>query len=57
MLCFYTDVFKLLLIFKEYMPERIRKVEKRLEENPYDIDSWNTLVRDAQVMHVLFLQS
>jgi len=39
------------------MPERIRKVEKRLEENPYDIDSWNTLVRDAQVMHALFLQS
>lgn len=34
---------------QEYVPERIRKVEKRLEENQFDIDAWNTLIRDAQV--------
>nr|CAB3234132.1 cleavage stimulation factor subunit 3 [Phallusia mammillata] len=36
----------------ESLPERIRKVERRLEENAYDIDAWNTLIRDAQMQNI-----
>ncbi|XP_039254764.1 cleavage stimulation factor subunit 3-like isoform X1 [Styela clava] len=32
----------------EYVPERIRKIEKKLETSPYDVESWNSLIREAQ---------
>lgn len=33
----------------EYIPEKVKKAEKKLEENPYDLDAWSILIREAQV--------
>jgi cleavage stimulation factor subunit 3 len=33
----------------EYVPEKVKKAEKKLEENPYDLDAWSILIREAQV--------
>ena len=38
---------------KDYVPIKIRKLEQRLEENEYDMEAWNSLIRDAQVFYVL----
>uniref|UniRef100_T1J5R7 Cleavage stimulation factor subunit 3 n=1 Tax=Strigamia maritima TaxID=126957 RepID=T1J5R7_STRMM len=37
-------------IFQEqsYLPDKLKKAEKRLEENPYDVDAWSMIIRDAQ---------
>nr|XP_020012933.1 cleavage stimulation factor subunit 3 isoform X2 [Castor canadensis] len=32
----------------EYVPEKVKKAEKKLEENPYDLDAWSILIREAQ---------
>uniref|UniRef100_A0A672SYF6 Cleavage stimulation factor subunit 3 n=1 Tax=Sinocyclocheilus grahami TaxID=75366 RepID=A0A672SYF6_SINGR len=32
----------------EYIPEKVKKAEKKLEENPYDLDAWSILIREAQ---------
>ena len=41
----------LLCVFQaaEYVPEKVKKAEKKLEENPYDLDAWSILIREAQV--------
>ncbi|XP_067120911.1 cleavage stimulation factor subunit 3 isoform X1 [Centruroides vittatus] len=31
-----------------YIPDRVKKAEKRLEQNIYDVEAWSVLVRDAQ---------
>uniref|UniRef100_A0AAR2IQ50 Cleavage stimulation factor subunit 3 n=1 Tax=Pygocentrus nattereri TaxID=42514 RepID=A0AAR2IQ50_PYGNA len=33
----------------EYIPEKVKKAEKKLEENPYDLDAWSILIREAQI--------
>ena len=33
----------------DYVPEKVKKAEKKLEENPYDLDAWSILIREAQV--------
>ncbi len=33
----------------EYIPEKVKKAEKKLEENPSDLDAWSILIREAQV--------
>ncbi|KAM9301720.1 cleavage stimulation factor subunit 3-like [Gastrophryne carolinensis] len=33
----------------EYVPEKVKKAEKKLEDNPYDLDAWSILIREAQV--------
>uniref|UniRef100_A0A8C1HGW0 Cleavage stimulation factor subunit 3 n=1 Tax=Cyprinus carpio carpio TaxID=630221 RepID=A0A8C1HGW0_CYPCA len=33
----------------EYIPEKVKKAEKKLEENPYDLDAWSILIREAQL--------
>ncbi|XP_032450976.1 cleavage stimulation factor subunit 3-like [Lynx canadensis] len=37
------------LLAAEYVPEKVKKAEKKLEENPYDLDAWSILIREAQV--------
>uniref|UniRef100_A0A6I8SZV7 Cleavage stimulation factor subunit 3 n=1 Tax=Xenopus tropicalis TaxID=8364 RepID=A0A6I8SZV7_XENTR len=32
----------------EYVPEKVKKAEKKLEDNPYDLDAWSILIREAQ---------
>uniref|UniRef100_A0A6I8SHI8 Cleavage stimulation factor subunit 3 n=1 Tax=Xenopus tropicalis TaxID=8364 RepID=A0A6I8SHI8_XENTR len=32
----------------EYAPEKVKKAEKKLEDNPYDLDAWSILIREAQ---------
>lgn len=32
-----------------FINDRIKKAEKRLEQNPYDVEAWSIIVRDAQV--------
>ncbi|XP_051953719.1 cleavage stimulation factor subunit 3 [Xyrauchen texanus] len=32
----------------EYIPEKVKKAEKKLEENLYDLDAWSILIREAQ---------
>uniref|UniRef100_A0A4X2LHM5 Suppressor of forked domain-containing protein n=1 Tax=Vombatus ursinus TaxID=29139 RepID=A0A4X2LHM5_VOMUR len=32
----------------EYVPEKVKKAEKKLEKNPYDIDAWSILIQEAQ---------
>uniref|UniRef100_A0A8C5AWP6 Cleavage stimulation factor, 3' pre-RNA, subunit 3 n=1 Tax=Gadus morhua TaxID=8049 RepID=A0A8C5AWP6_GADMO len=32
----------------DYVPEKVKKAEKKLEENPYDLDAWSILIREAQ---------
>ena len=39
----------LLQAASEYIPEKVKKAEKKLEENPYDLDAWSILIREAQV--------
>uniref|UniRef100_A0A8C6NQ50 Cleavage stimulation factor subunit 3 n=1 Tax=Nothobranchius furzeri TaxID=105023 RepID=A0A8C6NQ50_NOTFU len=36
------------LLAAEYIPEKVKKAEKKLEENPYDLDAWSILIREAQ---------
>uniref|UniRef100_A0AAZ3NR51 Cleavage stimulation factor subunit 3 n=1 Tax=Oncorhynchus tshawytscha TaxID=74940 RepID=A0AAZ3NR51_ONCTS len=36
------------LFAAEYIPEKVKKAEKKLEENPYDLDAWSILIREAQ---------
>ncbi|KAG8193841.1 hypothetical protein JTE90_029573 [Oedothorax gibbosus] len=31
-----------------FINDRIKKAEKRLEQNPYDVEAWSIIVRDAQ---------
>lgn len=32
----------------EYVPEKVKKAEEKLEENPYDLDIWIILIWEAQ---------
>uniref|UniRef100_UPI00358F54D8 cleavage stimulation factor subunit 3 isoform X2 n=1 Tax=Myxine glutinosa TaxID=7769 RepID=UPI00358F54D8 len=32
----------------EYVPEKVKKAEKKLEDNDFDIDAWSILIREAQ---------
>uniref|UniRef100_A0A803KET3 Suppressor of forked domain-containing protein n=1 Tax=Xenopus tropicalis TaxID=8364 RepID=A0A803KET3_XENTR len=32
----------------EYAPEKVKKAGKKLEDNPYDLDAWSILIREAQ---------
>lgn len=41
--------FVVLQAAPEYIPEKVKKAEKKLEENPYDLDAWSILIREAQV--------
>lgn len=41
--------FFFLIQAAEYVPEKVKKAEKKLEENPYDLDAWSILIREAQV--------
>ncbi|GAB6030297.1 Cleavage stimulation factor subunit 3 [Chamberlinius hualienensis] len=34
------------------VPDKVRKAEKKLEENQYDMDAWSVLVRDAQTKKI-----
>ncbi|XP_022256823.1 cleavage stimulation factor subunit 3-like [Limulus polyphemus] len=31
-----------------YIPDRVKKAEKHLEDNQYDVDAWSVLIRDVQ---------
>lgn len=33
---------------QEYVPEKVKKAERKLEDNPYDIEAWSVLIREAQ---------
>ncbi|KAG8541024.1 hypothetical protein GDO81_029857 [Engystomops pustulosus] len=60
----YTDITKSIELFQsnndgryiedpiiqaaEYVPEKVKKAEKKLEDNPYDLDAWSILIREAQ---------
>ncbi|XP_051824428.1 cleavage stimulation factor subunit 3-like [Antechinus flavipes] len=35
-------------VVAEYVPEKVKKAEKKLEENPYDLSAWSILIREAQ---------
>uniref|UniRef100_A0A665VCK2 Cleavage stimulation factor subunit 3 n=1 Tax=Echeneis naucrates TaxID=173247 RepID=A0A665VCK2_ECHNA len=41
----------------EYIPEKVKKAEKKLEENPYDLDAWSILIREAQRLIYVFPSS
>ncbi|KAI3377834.1 hypothetical protein L3Q82_008973 [Scortum barcoo] len=47
LLCFFC-LFFVLQAAAEYIPEKVKKAEKKLEENPYDLDAWSILIREAQ---------
>ncbi|CAK8683477.1 unnamed protein product [Clavelina lepadiformis] len=36
----------------DYVPEKIRKLERRLSESAYDLESWNNLIREAQTQNI-----
>ena len=38
-----------------FINDRIKKAEKRLEQNPYDVEAWSIIVRDAQVIILKYL--
>uniref|UniRef100_A0A8C2DL55 Cleavage stimulation factor subunit 3 n=1 Tax=Cyprinus carpio TaxID=7962 RepID=A0A8C2DL55_CYPCA len=40
--------FTRIALAAEYIPEKVKKAEKKLEENPYDLDAWSILIREAQ---------
>lgn len=42
-------IYVVLQAAAEYIPEKVKKAEKKLEENPYDLDAWSILIREAQV--------
>uniref|UniRef100_A0A8B9RI48 Cleavage stimulation factor, 3' pre-RNA, subunit 3 n=1 Tax=Astyanax mexicanus TaxID=7994 RepID=A0A8B9RI48_ASTMX len=50
-ICLNTEL-KIYIYFEntaaEYIPEKVKKAEKKLEENPYDLDAWSILIREAQ---------
>lgn len=31
-----------------YIPDKVKKAEKKLEIDPYDTDAWSILIKDAQ---------
>nr|XP_032813917.1 cleavage stimulation factor subunit 3 [Petromyzon marinus] len=33
---------------QEYVPEKVKKAERKLEDNPFDIEAWSVLIREAQ---------
>lgn len=48
----FFSFFLFILFFvkaAEYVPEKVKKAEKKLEDNPYDLDAWSILIREAQV--------
>ncbi|XP_069102785.1 cleavage stimulation factor subunit 3-like [Argopecten irradians] len=32
-----------------YIPDKLKKAEKRIEAHPYDTEAWSVLIRDAQM--------
>ena len=47
--------FKDGIVTKWTLSDRGRKAESILSENPYDVDAWGVLLREAQVIFSLFL--
>lgn len=35
-----------------YIPDRLKKAEKRLEQKPFDVEAWSILIRDAQTKKI-----
>uniref|UniRef100_A0A8D3DXW9 Cleavage stimulation factor subunit 3 n=1 Tax=Scophthalmus maximus TaxID=52904 RepID=A0A8D3DXW9_SCOMX len=42
------SLFSSITAAAEYIPEKVKKAEKKLEENPFDLDAWSILIREAQ---------
>lgn len=32
-----------------FIPEKVKKAQKKMEASPYDVDAWGILLREAQV--------
>ncbi|XP_064627330.1 cleavage stimulation factor subunit 3-like [Lineus longissimus] len=35
-----------------FVPDKVRKADKRIEDHPYDTEAWSVLIRDAQMKQV-----
>lgn len=48
MLSVFSGIQKSKLAEQGYIPDKVKKAEARLEEDNFDTDAWNVLIRDAQ---------
>ncbi|XP_070535055.1 cleavage stimulation factor subunit 3-like [Ptychodera flava] len=37
---------------ENYVPEKVKKAEKRIESHPYDTEAWSVLIREAQTQPI-----
>ncbi|XP_077999834.1 cleavage stimulation factor subunit 3-like [Glandiceps talaboti] len=40
------------LDIENYVPEKVKKAEKRIDSHPYDTEAWSVLIREAQIQSV-----